>query len=45
MRSSIGANIRRERERRGWSQERLAHEICRGAGVGGEPVGRQEVSR
>ncbi|MEU7592157.1 transcriptional regulator [Streptomyces sp. NPDC039022] len=23
----------------------MAHEICRGAGVGGEPVGRQEVSR
>ncbi|MEV5595010.1 helix-turn-helix domain-containing protein [Streptomyces sp. NPDC052496] len=45
MRSGIGANIRRERNRRGWSQERLAHEICRGAGVTGEPVGRQEVSR
>ncbi|MFH8752798.1 helix-turn-helix transcriptional regulator [Streptomyces rimosus] len=45
MGSRIGANIRRERGRRGWSQGRLAREICRGAGVVGEPVGRQEVSR
>ncbi|MFK8849271.1 helix-turn-helix transcriptional regulator [Streptomyces sp. Ac-502] len=45
MRSGIGANIRRERDRCGWSQERLAREICRGAGVVGDPVGRQEVSR
>ncbi|MEU2792901.1 helix-turn-helix domain-containing protein [Streptomyces sp. NPDC007100] len=45
MGSSIGANIRRERDRCGWSQERLAHEVCRGAGVMGGPVGRQEVSR
>ncbi|MFD7664751.1 helix-turn-helix transcriptional regulator [Streptomyces sp. NPDC059788] len=45
MGSAIGANIRRERDRRGWSQERLGQEICRGAGVRGEPVGRQEVSR
>lgn len=45
MASAIGANIRRERERRGWSQSRLAREVCRAAGVVGEPVGRQEVSR
>jgi len=45
MGSSIGANIRRERTARGWSQARLALEVCRVAGVRGEPVGRQEVSR
>jgi transcriptional regulator with XRE-family HTH domain len=43
--SAIGANIRRLREQRGWSQARLAREICRRAGVAGEPLGRQEVSR
>ncbi|MFI0964105.1 helix-turn-helix transcriptional regulator [Streptomyces sp. NPDC021080] len=42
---SIGANIKHLREQRGWSQSRLAHEVCRAAGVVGEPVGRQEVSR
>ncbi|MGV9941223.1 helix-turn-helix transcriptional regulator [Streptomyces sp. NPDC003401] len=42
---SIGANIRQQRERLGWSQARLAREVCRAAGVVGEPVGRQEVSR
>lgn len=45
MGSSIGANIRRLREERGWSQARLAREVCRAAGVIGEPVGRQEISR
>ncbi|GAA3306904.1 hypothetical protein GCM10020295_64350 [Streptomyces cinereospinus] len=45
MGSSIGANIKRLREARGWSQSRLAHEVCRAAGVIGDPVGRQEVSR
>ncbi|KND45315.1 helix-turn-helix domain-containing protein [Streptomyces stelliscabiei] len=45
MGSDIGANIRRYREARGWSQARLAHEVCRTAGVVGEPVGRQEISR
>ncbi|MFJ1748717.1 helix-turn-helix transcriptional regulator [Streptomyces sp. NPDC088116] len=45
MGSSIGANIRRLREERGWSQARLAREVCRAARVTGEPVGRQEVSR
>ncbi|ALV35738.1 helix-turn-helix domain-containing protein [Streptomyces sp. CdTB01] len=45
MVTSIGANIRRLREERGWSQARLAHEVCRVAGVQGDPVGRQEVSR
>lgn len=45
MGSSIGANIKRLREQRGWSQSRLAHEVCRAAGVVGDPVGRQEVSR
>lgn len=45
MGSDIGANIRVEREAHGWSQARLAREVCRAAGVIGEPVGRQEVSR
>ncbi|MEV0124948.1 helix-turn-helix transcriptional regulator [Streptomyces sp. NPDC050703] len=45
MGSSIGANIRRERERLRWSQARLAGEVCRLAGVQGDPVGRQEISR
>ncbi|MFJ2568566.1 helix-turn-helix domain-containing protein [Streptomyces sp. NPDC087568] len=42
---SIGANIKRERERLGWSQARLAREVCRSAGIANDPVGRQEVSR
>ncbi|MEV0139343.1 helix-turn-helix domain-containing protein [Streptomyces globisporus] len=42
---NIGANIRQQREQLGWSQARLAREVCRAAGVVGEPVGRQEVSR
>src|SRR5689334_23322707 len=41
----IGSNIRQQRERLGWSQARLAHEVCRAAGIAGDPVGRQEVSR
>ncbi|NEB57397.1 helix-turn-helix domain-containing protein [Streptomyces griseus] len=45
MSSTIGGNIRREREARGWSQARLAREVCRAAEVQGDPVGRQEVSR
>ncbi|MFF4306804.1 helix-turn-helix transcriptional regulator [Streptomyces sp. NPDC001601] len=45
MGTSIGANIRRLREARGWSQARLAREICEAARVTGEPVGRQEISR
>ncbi|OEJ39024.1 transcriptional regulator [Streptomyces agglomeratus] len=45
MGSSIGANIRRLREERRWSQARLAREVCHAARVTGEPVGRQEVSR
>jgi transcriptional regulator with XRE-family HTH domain len=45
MGTSIGANIKRLREQRGWSQARLAHEVCQAAGVIGDPVGRQEVSR
>ncbi|MFK0289990.1 helix-turn-helix transcriptional regulator [Streptomyces sp. NPDC090442] len=45
MTSAIGANIKRERDRLGWSQARLAREVCRAAGVQGDPVGRQEVSR
>lgn len=45
MSSSIGANIRRLREERGWSQARLARETCHAAGVQGDPIGRQEVSR
>lgn len=45
MTSVIGAHIRRLREARGWSQARLAREVCRLAGVSGEPIGRQEISR
>ncbi|MEV2255818.1 helix-turn-helix domain-containing protein [Streptomyces sp. NPDC050147] len=45
MGSAIGANIRRLREERGWSQARLAREVCQSARVQGEPIGRQEVSR
>ncbi|PBC82968.1 DNA-binding transcriptional regulator, XRE-family HTH domain [Streptomyces sp. KS_16] len=45
MGRSIGANIRRLREERGWSQARLAREVCQAARVTGDPVGRQEVSR
>ncbi|MFF4186377.1 helix-turn-helix domain-containing protein [Streptomyces sp. NPDC001691] len=45
MSGNMGTNIRRERRQRGWSQARLAREVCRVAGVQGEPVGRQEVSR
>lgn len=45
MSGNVGTNIRRERRQRGWSQARLAREVCRVAGVQGEPVGRQEVSR
>ncbi len=37
--------MRRLREERGWSQARLAHEVCRLAGVSGEPIGRYEISR
>ncbi|MDB1088732.1 helix-turn-helix transcriptional regulator [Streptomyces sp. ACA25] len=43
--SGIGANIRRLREARGWSQARLAREVCRLAGLSGAPIGRQEISR
>ncbi|MFD8735623.1 helix-turn-helix transcriptional regulator [Streptomyces sp. NPDC059618] len=45
MGNSVGPNIKRLREQRGWSQARLAHEVCRASGVIGEPVGRQEISR
>ncbi|QTT74633.1 helix-turn-helix transcriptional regulator [Streptomyces mobaraensis NBRC 13819 = DSM 40847] len=45
MTGSVAANIRRFREQRGWSQARLAREVCRVADVQGQPVGRQEVSR
>lgn len=45
MSSAIGANIRHLRERREWSQARLAREVCLAARVQGDPVGRQEVSR
>ncbi|MGW7270258.1 helix-turn-helix transcriptional regulator [Streptomyces sp. NPDC054864] len=45
MSSAIGANIRRLREQREWSQARLAREVCQAARVQGDPVGRQEVSR
>ncbi|MEU6403011.1 helix-turn-helix transcriptional regulator [Streptomyces sp. NPDC046985] len=45
MTSTIGANIKRLREEREWSQARLARETCRAAGINGEPIGRQEISR
>ncbi|MHA7957781.1 helix-turn-helix transcriptional regulator [Streptomyces sp. L500] len=45
MGGNIGANIRRLREQRGWSQARLARETCRAAGIAGDPIGRQETSR
>ena len=45
MGRDIGANIRRLREDRGWSQARLARAVCQAAGVVGDPVGRQEISR
>jgi transcriptional regulator with XRE-family HTH domain len=45
MGSNVGDNIRRERDRLGWSQSRLAREVCRTAGIAGDPVGRQEISR
>ncbi|MDR6979625.1 transcriptional regulator with XRE-family HTH domain [Streptomyces sp. 3330] len=45
MSSGSGAHIKRERERLGWSQSRLAREVCRAAAVAGEPITRHEVSR
>lgn len=45
MTSVIGANIKRLREERGWSQARLGREVCRAAGISDAPVGRQEISR
>ncbi|MEE1939663.1 helix-turn-helix transcriptional regulator [Streptomyces sp. TRM 70361] len=37
--------IRRLREGKGWSQARLAREVCRAAGVGSGGLGRQEIYR
>ncbi|MET7904741.1 helix-turn-helix transcriptional regulator [Streptomyces sp. NPDC005355] len=45
MTSDIGAHIRHLREELGWSQARLARETCRAAGISGDPIGRQEISR
>ncbi|MCS0635666.1 helix-turn-helix domain-containing protein [Streptomyces sp. LP05-1] len=45
MTSATGANIKRLRKERGWSQARLARETCRAAGISGDPIGRQEISR
>ncbi|GLF98337.1 helix-turn-helix transcriptional regulator [Streptomyces yaizuensis] len=45
MTTAIGANIRRLRKQRGWTQARLAWELCRAAGVQGKPVSAQEISR
>ncbi|MER0243315.1 helix-turn-helix transcriptional regulator [Streptomyces sp. HSW2009] len=45
MTSVIGANIKRLREERGWTQTRLGREACRVAGMAGAPVGPQEISR
>ncbi|RMI40945.1 helix-turn-helix domain-containing protein [Streptomyces triticirhizae] len=46
-RRAIGANIKRLREAHEpfWSQERLAMETCRAAGVPAAPLGRKEISR
>ncbi|WP_197363565.1 helix-turn-helix transcriptional regulator, partial [Streptomyces clavuligerus] len=45
MTTVIGANIRHRRKQRGWTQARLAWELCRAAGVQGEPVSTQEITR
>ncbi|WP_326596746.1 helix-turn-helix transcriptional regulator [Streptomyces sp. NBC_01803] len=47
MTSVTGANIRRLREDRGWSQARLARETCRAAGIPDDApsFGRQAISR
>ncbi len=42
---TIGERIRDRRLQLGWSQERLAKEACRAAGVGPEALGRQEIYR
>ncbi|MDF4250095.1 helix-turn-helix transcriptional regulator [Streptomyces sp. WMMB303] len=45
MGTDVGASIRRERTRLGWTQPQLARAVCREARVQGDPVGRQEISR
>ncbi|MFI9718757.1 helix-turn-helix domain-containing protein [Streptomyces sp. NPDC052396] len=45
MGSVIGANIRRLRDERGWSQARLGRETCRIAGLSADSIGRKEISR
>ncbi|MEV0849285.1 helix-turn-helix transcriptional regulator [Streptomyces sp. NPDC049954] len=41
----IGERIRHRRNELGWSQDRLAKEACRVAGVGPDALGRQEIYR
>lgn len=41
----IGERIRRHRQELGWSQDRLAAEACRAAGVTVGTLGRQEIYR
>ncbi|MFD5504645.1 helix-turn-helix transcriptional regulator [Streptomyces sp. NPDC127061] len=45
MHESIGANIKRLRGIRNWSQADLARRTCQAAGISGDPIGRQEISR
>lgn len=42
---NVGERIRDRRKQLGWSQERLAKEACRAAGVGPDALGRQEIYR
>lgn len=42
---NVGERIRDRRLQLGWSQDRLAREACRAAGVGTEALGRQEIYR
>lgn len=41
----IGERIRQRRQELGWSQDRLAAEVCRAAGVTVGTLGRQEIYR
>ncbi|MBR7676671.1 helix-turn-helix domain-containing protein [Streptomyces daliensis] len=42
---NVGERIRERRQQLGWSQERLAIEACRAAGVSTDSLGRQEIYR
>ncbi|WP_129839714.1 helix-turn-helix transcriptional regulator [Streptomyces sp. RFCAC02] len=41
----IGDRIRKRREELGWTQEKVAKETCRAAGVAANTLGRQEIYR